>query len=177
MNLFILDTDLDLNAQYHVDRHVVKMILEASQLLCSAYWITRAIGHTPRKLTPLELAECKRIVTPEFYGLTHYNHPCAVWARTSQDNFDYTFCYAQALNDEYGYRYGKSHKSIQVINNLDVDLPRGPTPFAQAMPDQYKHEDAVVAYRAYYAAEKAHIFAWKNRPRPYWLESPSTNPS
>ena len=171
MNLFILDYDLDLSAQYHVDRHVVKMILEASQLLCSAHWATSTLGFAPRKLTSLELAQCKSAVTDEFYGFTHPNHPCAIWTRSSADNFAWTYCYAEALNQEYNYRYGKSHKSMTVISKLPVpNMPSGLTPFAQAMPDQYKHKDAVTAYRNYYAADKSHLFNWKHRPRPYWLE-------
>lgn len=170
MNLFILDNDLDKCAEYHVDRHVVKMILEAAQLLCQAHWVSQTLGHVPRKLTPVELAECKRAATTEFYGLTHYNHPCAVWTRSSSDNFEWAFCYAQALNSEYGYRYGKSHASAAVINKLPYPtLPSGLTPFAQAMPDQYKDNDPVKAYRAYYKAEKSHLFAWKHRPCPHWI--------
>lgn len=169
MNLFILDNDLDRNAEYHVDRHVVKMILEAAQLLCSAHWVTQNIGFAPRKVTPAETAACK--VTEDFYKLTHPNHPCAIWVRSSLDNFIWTHCYAEALNQEYGYRYGKSHKSMKIINRLpEPALPKlGLTPFAQAMPDQYKQLDAVAAYRAYYKAEKPHLFAWKNRPQPKWI--------
>lgn len=36
MNIFILDNDIEKCAQYHVDKHVSKMILESSQLLCTA---------------------------------------------------------------------------------------------------------------------------------------------
>jgi hypothetical protein len=173
MNLFILDDDLIKNAEYHVDKHVVKMILEAAQLLCSAHWVTQAIGFTPRKVTPAETAVCKDSVTPDFYKLTHPNHPCAIWVRSSLDNFIWTYCYAAELNSEYGFRYGKSHKSMEVINRLsEPTLPKlGLTPFAQAMPDEYKHENAVTAYRRYYAAEKSQLFAWKNRDRPDWLPS------
>ena len=37
MNIFILDYSPKLSAQYHPDRHIVKMPLEAVQLLCSAH--------------------------------------------------------------------------------------------------------------------------------------------
>ncbi|WP_231579463.1 hypothetical protein [Photobacterium iliopiscarium] len=36
MNIFILDHDIEKCAQYHCDQHVVKMILESVQLLCTA---------------------------------------------------------------------------------------------------------------------------------------------
>jgi hypothetical protein len=43
------------------------------------------------------------------------------------------------------------------------------TPFAQAMPDIYKHSDPVVAYRAYYLGEKQTIARWnKSRGKPDW---------
>ena len=34
MNIFVLDWDVRKCAQYHNDKHVVKMILETAQLLC-----------------------------------------------------------------------------------------------------------------------------------------------
>ncbi len=43
------------------------------------------------------------------------------------------------------------------------------TPFAQAMPDQYRCEDAVVAYRKYYLGEKARFAKWKHTNAPSWF--------
>ena len=37
MNIFILDEDPKKCAQYHNDKHVVKMILETAQLLCGVH--------------------------------------------------------------------------------------------------------------------------------------------
>ena len=37
MNIFYLDTDPELSAKYHCDKHVVKMILEYGQLLSTAH--------------------------------------------------------------------------------------------------------------------------------------------
>lgn len=39
MNIFLLDLDPTKAAQAHVDKHVVKMILEACQLLYTAHWV------------------------------------------------------------------------------------------------------------------------------------------
>ena len=100
------------------------------------------------------------------------NHPCTIWVRQSLDNYEWLYCLSLALNDEYGYRYGKSHKSVdEVILKLpDIDLPRkGLTPFAQAMPDEYKNEDAITAYRKYYMEDKYNLFSWKHREVPEWL--------
>jgi len=37
MNIFILDNNPKLAAQYHCDKHCVKMILESAQLLCAQF--------------------------------------------------------------------------------------------------------------------------------------------
>lgn len=55
MNLFYLDKNLDKCAEYHVDKHVNKMILEAAQLLCTAIWVDRLLGFIPRALEKMKL--------------------------------------------------------------------------------------------------------------------------
>ena len=58
------------------------------------------------------------------YLPTMYNHPCTIWARSSKSNYDWLYCYALALGDEYTYRYGKVHKSVEMVLGLpDIDLP------------------------------------------------------
>jgi hypothetical protein len=104
-----------------------------------------------------------------------YNHPCTIWARQSLDNYEWLYCYALALNDEYGYRYGKSHKSVQeVVLRLPdpVQLPRtGLTQFVMAMPDNLKSENPVQSYRQFYHKDKATFASWKGRNKPdWWLE-------
>jgi len=37
MNIFVLDRDVRKCAEYHNDKHVVKMILESAQLLCGVH--------------------------------------------------------------------------------------------------------------------------------------------
>jgi hypothetical protein len=50
----------------------------------------------------------------------------------------------------------------------------GLTEFVQAMPDQYKKEDVVGAYRNYYKGEKASIAKWKDGCMPYWWRDEGT---
>ena len=50
MNLFNLDEDVDKSAEYRVDKHIVKMPLEAAQLLCTAIWVDHVLGFVPRAL-------------------------------------------------------------------------------------------------------------------------------
>jgi hypothetical protein len=100
-----------------------------------------------------------------------YNHPCTIWARSSIDNYEWLYCYALALNEEYRFRYGRSHKSVHdVILKLPFyDIPRnGLTPFAQAMPDELKGSDAIEAYRKFYHKDKATFAEWKFRGKPQW---------
>ena len=185
MNLFILDSDLDKCAEYHVDKHIVKMPLEAAQILCTNLWIDKFLGHVSGKLTKEQNAELstirkdwKEVPMEERlfpYLPTMQNHPCTIWARESLENFYWTHNYANALNDEYFYRYGKRHKSVEeVINKLPDPInieQHGLTPFALAMPDELKDwKNPIDSYRAYYHLDKATFASWKHRDKPPWWD-------
>ena len=133
------------------DKHVVKMVLETAQMLCTA-------------------ARAKGGWAP--YGATHTKHPCTLWAQRSQENWSWLVEHGKALCAEYTRRYNKHHKSEPVIRycgELDLQFDRRErTPFAQAMPDQYKNECAVTAYRAYYMGEKAGFATWKTQTPDWW---------
>ena len=153
MNIFVLDFDPQKAAQYHCDKHVIKMILESAQLLSTC---NRYFG------------------LDEGYKSTHLNHPCSKWVRESLDNYMWLVSLGYYLNEEYKYRYNKTinHKSMDVILGLSVPekLPDiGPTAFAQAMPDEYKSIDTVESYRAYYIIEKRDILTYTKREAPEWL--------
>ena len=153
MNIFVLDRDPQKAAQYHCDKHVVKMILETAQILCAAF---------PKGDAP--------------YKQTHYNHPCSIWARESLANFNWLIELGYHLGEEYTARYGKTHKSIAVIEWCDDHIPSlnfpqmEMTEFALAMPDYCKTSDAVESYRKYYIEEKKEICSWKNGS-PDWLKN------
>lgn len=185
MNLFYLDEDIDKCAEYHVDKHIVKMPLEAAQLLCTAIWVDTLLGFVPRALNKEEsavlnefkktekpLAPSERSLTP-YLGMM-YNHPSTIWVRSSLDNFEWTHCYANALNDEYMYRYGKSHKALDVINSLPEpkNMPRlGFTTFGLAMPDVLKdYDNPIQSYRDYYHLDKGTFASWSHRERPPWWD-------
>ena len=153
MNIFALDTDPQVAASYHCDKHVVKMILESSQMLCT-------------------ILHDKGIEAP--YKPTHRNHPCTKWAAESRENFVWLLQLGFWLCVEYRSRYGKNHKSEEVIRfcHKHIDLiPESPfTPFAQAMPDEFRNEDPVTAYRNYYRIAKAPILTYKFTPTPTFLQ-------
>jgi hypothetical protein len=106
------------------------------------------------------------------YLPTHAKHPCTLWAGESLENWLWLKQLAKCLNVEYIYRYSKAfnHRSWDVIVSLPVPpLPsKGLTPFALAMPDEYKQACPVASYRAYYMREKQHIAVWTRRAAPHW---------
>lgn len=156
MNIFFLDNNIKKCAEYHVDKHVVKMILETSQLLCGSHWMTKKDDY----FIP--------------YKLCHKNHPCSKWARHSLSNYFYLCELGLELSKEYSYRYGKKHKSEQVIEWSIENHPNIPdegfTTPPLAMPDKYKSSDVVESYRNYYIGEKYSFAKWKKREIPPWFK-------
>ena len=158
MNIFVLDRDVDVAAQWHVDRHVVKMPLETAQMLCTAH----------RELDGDEYADKVGL-----YKKAYINHPCSIWARETSKNYYWLLRHFLALGDEYSFRYDKEHKSVDSLYILLSQLPQNiplnaMTPVAQAMPDEYKDEDPVKAYRNYCIAEKTYAKWEKGREKPEW---------
>ena len=76
--------------------------------------------------------------------------------------------------DEYTYRYGKSHASITKLKDAlyfhpdNIDDKGKMTPVAQAMPDEYKDDDPIKAYRNYCINEKDYAKWEKGRDKPKW---------
>ena len=155
MNIFFLDLDVNKCAKDHCDKHVVKMILETAQLLCGVHHI---VGQ----------------VTPQVpYKLSHKNHPCSIWTRSSLSNYLYLCELGLALCKEYTNRYEKRHKSQDVIEWCLVNKPNikdiGFTEPPKAMPDEYKVSDVVESYRNYYRGAKMGFAVWKNGNTPKWI--------
>lgn len=157
MNIFYVHTDPVVAAKSLCDKHVVKMILESAQMLSTAHHIC---GEPEKD-------------GMEIYRKTHINHPSNVWVRESTKHYHWLWEHALALCAEYTERYGKVHKTE---NMLRVDLPFYPYAMKennfseppQCMPEQYKCDDAVTAYRNYYIGDKAYMATWKQN-RPDWF--------
>lgn len=149
MNIFVLDRDPYRAAVAQCDKHVVKM--------------------------PLETAQVMSTIVGGPYRPTHARHPCTVWAGDSFGNFYWLYLHGMALCTEYTRRYGRVHKSQAVIEQcmtIACDshefAKSEQTEFVQCMPDEYKHSDPVIAYRAYYKYGKRDILSYKVTP-PAWL--------
>ena len=156
MNIFYLDNDVDIAAQYHTDKHVVKMILEYAQLLCTSHRIV------------------DNIESDVLYKSTHKNHPSAKFVRMTSGNYYYVYQLFLALCREYTYRYGKVHKTDSRLRHALKDAPihitiGDMTRVPQAMPDKYKCYDSIIAYRNYYRNDKVHLHKWKKRSIPTFI--------
>lgn len=158
MNIFYLDRDIVKCAQAHCDKHVNKMILEGGQLLAAALHMHH---YEPESI-------------PNLYRLTHKNHPCAVWVRSSINNYLYLMDLMDALNEEAQYRYGhnKTHATLLKVRDWPYpDIPNVPfTEPPKCVHDDFKQiPDVVDAYRTYYRRDKRDIATWTNRNPPEWF--------
>lgn len=179
MNIFVLDLDPKKCAEYHCDKHLIKMVTEHNQILGSVAYTARGI---PRK----------KDITPEFvfehfqgfprkhannspfpYGIGYKNHPCTKWAARSYDNYIWLCVLNLEMCYEYTKRYKRKHAGEAITIWYLANVPKierlGLTPFAQAMPDVCKHADTVTAYRDYYIKYKARFAKWAHSAVPEWF--------
>ena len=179
MNIFALHQHPVVAAKQHCDKHVVKMILETAQLLSTAHRMldgneTRrpsVSGKTETKYWILENSNMEGTL----YRAPMMNHPCAIWVRETDANYTWAYNLFAALCDEYTHRYGKIHKTDQLMREALYNCPKniqrkGLTPFPQAMPEDVKHNDSIVAYRQYYIKYKSGFAKWTKRDVPHWYD-------
>lgn len=156
MNIFVLDSNPMLAAQSLCDKHVVKMTLESTQMLCT---VANKLG----------------LETP--YKSAHSNHPATVWVGTSRSNCSWAWWNALHISYEYTYRYRQIHKCHSIIldlQDLSFKLPNvGFTPHPLCMPNDLWTKNPTASYRMYYLTSKKHMAQWnKRRKAPkWWIES------
>lgn len=175
MNIFILDKLPQTNAASLCDQHVPKMILETTQIFCTA----------------LHLNE---VEIEGMYKPTHIHHPCVKWAAEHKNNCLYLFYYAYYLNEIFKRKsMYLNHKSYDVmykvascwINKMlpkfNVDFQaqiKNTTPFVLAMPEECKvSEDPIECYREYYRyknkqwiKEDKKEMRWSYNAKPIWFD-------
>jgi hypothetical protein len=201
MNIFVLSVDPKEAAKAHGDKHVVKMILEACQMLYTAHWIC---AHPELLLhkAPIKVAAAQKLLqVPEHMATApkrkssyasaneepgfrpvHLHHPCTVWVRTSLANYMWLTELALAIANEYEYRFACKGKSKEKVHSCKAHarwlqlnpppLPEGPrTPFALAMPDEYKMPDPVASYINFYTGSKKErgLTTYTRREPPPWI--------
>jgi len=159
MNIFYLDSDPKLCAQYHCDKHVVKSVLETTQILC----------------TVIQLQQDEELSF--LYAPICINNPCVKWAQQSMYNFLWLQQLGSQLAEEYTYRYDRRHKCQSCIRDIVVwvraaafPVISGLTVRPQLMPSVYKDDmDPRTAYRNYYLGDKTHLLKYTRRHVPDWV--------
>jgi hypothetical protein len=161
MNIFYLSANPEEAARMACDKHVIKMILESAQLLYTAQGLAVVNNLDTNPYTP--------------YKPTHKNHPSAIWTRESIQHYNWLCDLALAYCSEYKFRYGeeKEHACEKHLLWLkknppemeDKEFKQPP----QCMPEQYKQESSIEAYRAYYIGEKLGFVKYTKRYPPEWI--------
>ena len=166
VNLFYLDHNPKLCAQYYCDKHVVKILVEICQILSQ---IHHEIGN---KKPPYK--KCRGIS----YTLNTY-----VWAKESINNYKYCTDLATALLQEYKFRYNnKEHKSEKALNWLKKNIP----PINKKNLTKFKltknieiytdfYDDIVNASRLIYVDFKCKKDKWTKREIPDWFPKLKNN--
>jgi hypothetical protein len=162
LNIFYLDKNPEIAARYHCDKHVVKMILETTQILSTVH---HRYGSSKAP-----------------YKETHKKHPSTIWAGDSYENYVWLQDLGIELCREYSRRYNnRVHKCFYYLSNElskpPPDMPRnGFTDPPQCMPDECKIVgDAVAAYQNYYRMKKASFAVWKYSDKPIFMENINGN--
>ena len=185
MNIFVLDEDPKLAAEYHCNKHCIKQILESAQMLCTVHWLS-LLKENNKKISDFSKGKEAKVFiinnTDESkippYSFTHYNHPCTQWSAQNAGNYNWLDSLMRSLLDEYTLRYNKRHKSEDVWLWLHDNIPKNidkstkMTEHVQCMPDECKVPgDAVSAYRNYYSEHKRRFAKWEPRSKtPTWFK-------
>ena len=157
------------SAQQLCDKHVVKMVLETAQM-CSTTM------HNWNSL-PDNMLEYPTDLLENIYKPAYQNHPMTKWVGYLRCNMLWALQHGLAIGEEYRYRYDKDHSSTAILQKMKdymeymgwwLESDRHTEP-PQCMPDEYKCDDYVEAYRNYYREGKAHILKWTNREKPEWI--------
>lgn len=186
MNIFYLDPDPRLCAQYHCDKHTVKMIIEYSQLLSTAHRVLDGEQYTDLTANGRRIQRWRMddpVMESTLYKASHINHPSAIWCRENKQNYLWLYRMWFYLLQEYTHRYSKQHECSKLRAALYLTPEKikdgeffAPTP---AMPQELKIEakfavpgrkyDVLASYKNYYIKDKARFAKWKNRNTPEWF--------
>ena len=145
MNIFVTSPSPSESALVLPDKHIVKMPLECCQMLAivaSEKW-GYGYGTLPKKDgTPYATEKG-----------AFRNHPCTKWANKTINNAYWLIEWGLSLCNEYSLRYGKVHSCESALIHAYNFFPKGKitevTPFARAMPDEFKHDTSIDTFTAY----------------------------
>jgi hypothetical protein len=179
MNIFYLDSDPQICAEMHLDKHVVKMIIEYAQLMSTAHRLLDGVPYLDKTANGRNIKRW-RLEEPNesvMMKASHINHPSAVWTRSNKQNYIWLQRMWFYLCKEYTYRYGKIHavekRMAEALYVWPSNISNGdfcpPTP---AMPDECKVPGNVLeSYHRYYRERKNHFAKWTKREIPSWYQT------
>ena len=133
------------------DKHIVKMPLECCQMLS----IVASDWYHSYGILPKEDGTPYKTEKGAFR-----NHPCTKWAAETMDNAYWLIKWGLNLCQEYTFRYNRTHSCEGTLTHAYYLFPKGKitdvTPFARAMPDEYKYDMSITTFDAYkmYIASK-----------------------
>ena len=173
MNIFYQHKDPVVAAEMSCDKHVVKMILESAQLLCTCHRVQDGIEYYGKTANGRKIKRWKHPnpnLEPILYKAGWVKHPSTIWLFESAYNYMWLYKHMMALNDEYKKRYNhtKDHVAIQKLGQILSSPPKNAlinkiaTDPQPAMPDECKVPgDSIASYRKYYIMKKARFATWK----------------
>lgn len=176
MNIFVLDENPAAAARMHCDKHIPKMIVESAQMMSTAHRILDGEEYLAPSKSGKRMVKHYRLDHDDdlIYKAVHAKHPCTLWTMESYNNYLWHYGFWHALADEFKFRFGKIHASWDKLKDVLYNPPKNismtaTTPFALAMPDQYKTYCPVQSYRNYYLGEKTRFAQWnRGRQAPGW---------
>jgi hypothetical protein len=155
MNIFYINADPIAAAQQLADDHIRKMQIESAQMCSTAHW--ESGSQAP-------------------YKRAHVNHPSTKWVRESIQHYRWLINHGLEICSEFTKRYGKHHKTQDVLEwcrDNEPNIPdNGFTSPPQCMPDEYKNGDTIIAYKQFYIKDKIAIkgLSWKKLGNtPSWI--------
>jgi hypothetical protein len=155
MNIFFLSLDPVVCSQMYCDQHVIKILLEITQMLYTAWHLSNATDWRPPRTKSGKRG----------YKKAHPNHPMCMWVRHSRKNYMFAVKLGMALAVEYNARFHKCHACTKHILWMYSNVPplfhyrRSMTAYygkhgiPQCMPKEHHQEDPVLAYRSYYTTK------------------------
>jgi hypothetical protein len=155
MNIFYINEDPIIAARELADDHIRKMQIESAQMCSTAHWVN---GSTAP------------------YKQSHTNHPSTKWTRESIQHYRWLVQHGLEICNEFEKRYGKKHKTKDVLEWLRDNEPNIPDNGfidpPQCMPDEFKLRNVIDAYKNFYINDKVAIkkLDWKKlNNKPEWI--------
>lgn len=160
MNIFMTHSCPAESARQHCVIHRNKMIIELSQMLSTAHWLSGNGLYAS---------------TERLYKPTHQNHPSNVFVRSSTENYMWAYRHLVCLHNYYENHRGVPHASKRILlalARIPERVPKGELNPVLAADDDLAHQVAnecgvVEGYRIY----MNHKFRdWISRPKPVKIE-------